>query len=87
MPIVRWGRVEEGRAMKVQIDVDRLREGMIDYYGSATFVGSPFAMGDVIAMEEASPTQLIRRAEREGIDLHKYVVPGSEEPDDGDFDW
>ena len=48
--------------MKVQIDVDKLREDMIDYYGSATFVGSPFAMGDVIAMEEASPTQLIRRA-------------------------
>ncbi len=73
--------------MKVQIDVDMHREDMIDYYGSAAFVGSPFAMGVVIAMDDASPERLIHRAEHEGIELHKYVVPGSEEPDDGEFDW
>ena len=48
--------------MKVQIDVDMHREDMIDYYGSAAFVGSPFAMGVVIAMDDASPEQLIHRS-------------------------
>ena len=73
--------------MKVEIDVDRLRADLIDYYGSATFVGSPYAFGDVVAMEDATPEQLIQRAEDEGIDLHKYVVPGSERPDPDDLDW
>ena len=70
--------------MEVEIDVDRLRADLIDYYGSATFAGSPYAFGAVVAMEEATPEQLIRCAESEGIDLSTYAVPDSEEPDEDD---
>ena len=60
--------------MEVEIDVERLRSALIDYYGSAVFVGSPYAMGDVVAVEDESPAQLIQRALHEGFDLEDFAV-------------
>lgn len=60
--------------MRVEIDVDRLRAALIDYYGSAAFVDSPYAFGDVIAIDDMSGAQLCAFAEREGFDLEPYVV-------------
>ncbi|WP_019239810.1 MULTISPECIES: hypothetical protein [Enorma] len=56
----------------IEIDVDQLREALIDETGPAAFVGSPWAMADVVALEEADPEELVREAERRGWDLRRF---------------
>ena len=60
--------------MKNEVDVDRLRESLIDHAGSAAGVGFPAAMLDVVDIEGESPQELLARAEREGLDLHVFAV-------------
>ena len=60
--------------MKIEVDVDQLREGLLDRAGSATGVGFPAAMLDVMDIEDESPQELLARAEREGLDLRDFVV-------------
>lgn len=60
--------------MKIEVDVDRLRESLIDHAGSAAGVGFPAAMLDVVDIEGESPQELLARAEREGLDLHVFAV-------------
>ena len=66
--------------MKINVDVDQLREGLLDCAGSAAGVGFPAAMLDVIDIEDESPQELLARAEREGLDLRDFVVA---DEDDG----
>ena len=54
------------------IDIDKLRNELIEDAGTAAFSGSPFAMGDVVALESASPDELIRKAESQGWDLTRF---------------
>ncbi|OUN85033.1 hypothetical protein [[Collinsella] massiliensis] len=58
----------------IEIDVDQLREALIDETGPAAFVGMPWAMADVVALEEADPEELVREAERRGWDLRRFEV-------------
>ena len=58
--------------MKIEVDVDQLREGLLDYAGSAAGVGFPAAM-----IEDESPQELLARAEREGLDLRDFAVGDS----------
>jgi hypothetical protein len=58
--------------MEIKIDVDKLRDYMEDYYGTAAFNGSPAAMVDAWDVDEADPYELCERAEREGIDLTRF---------------
>lgn len=66
--------------MKISVDVDRLREGLLDCAGSTAGVGFPAAMLDVMDIEDESPQELLARAEREGLDLRDFAVA---DEDDG----
>ena len=56
------------------IDVDKLRDYMMDYCGTAMFSGFPAALLDVADIERASGTELCQKAEQMGIDLRRFVV-------------
>ena len=58
--------------MKIDVDVDQLRESLLDRAGSAA--GFPAAMLDVVDVEDESPQELLARAEREGLDLRDFAV-------------
>lgn len=74
--------------MKIEVDVDRLRESLIDHAGSAAGVGFPAAMLDVMDIEDESPQELLARAEREGLDLCDFAVDGDADDDYGaDEEW
>ena len=60
--------------MKIEVDVDQLRESLLDCAGSAAGVGLPAAMLDVADIEDDSPQELLARAEREGLDLRDFAV-------------
>lgn len=67
--------------MKIEVDVDQLRDSLLDRAGSAAGVGLPAAMLDVMDIEDESPQELLARAEREGLDLRDFAV------DDDDDGW
>ncbi len=73
--------------MKIEIDVDQLREGLLDRAGSAAGVGFPAAMLDVVDIEDESPQELLARAEREGLDLSDFAVDDEGDGYDTDEDW
>lgn len=56
----------------MKIDVERLREDLIDYYGVAAFRGMSVAMMDVFEVEDASEEELIKLAKDARWDLRKY---------------
>ena len=56
------------------IDVDRLRDYMRDYYGTAVFNGFPAALVDLADVDSMDGYRLCALAEREGIDLRRFVV-------------
>lgn len=60
--------------MKIEVDVDQLRESLLDRAGSAAGVGFPPAMLDVMDIEDELPQELLARAEREGLDLRAFAV-------------
>lgn len=53
------------------IDFDKLRRDLMNYYGTATSV-FPMAYMDVINVENASDEELIRIALRNGFNLEDY---------------
>lgn len=65
--------------MKIEVDVDQLRESLLDRAGSAAGVGFPAAMLDVMDIEDESPQELLARAEREGLDLRDFAVDDDKE--------
>lgn len=56
------------------IDADKLREDMVNYYGTAMFGGLPMAMMDLSRAENASDEELVRMALDNNVDLSKYEV-------------
>ena len=56
------------------IDVDKLRDDMEDYYGTAMMNGFPMAMVELSDVETASDRELVDMAVKEGFDLRKYEV-------------
>ena len=57
----------------MNIDIDRLREDLIDYFGSAmSFYGA--AVMDLTRVEMASDEEIIRIAIQNGFDLSDYEV-------------
>lgn len=67
--------------MKIEVDVDQLRESLLDCAGSAAGVGFPAAMLDVMDIEDESTQELLARAEREGLDLRVFAA--GDDTDDG----
>ena len=56
-----------------KIDIDRLREDILDYYGTAMFNDFAMAAMNVQFIEMASDQDLISIAQKEGVDLTKYI--------------
>lgn len=60
--------------MEYEIDVNRLRHDMKDYYGTAMFNGLPMAVMDLSKVERLSDRELFELAQKNGVDLRKYIV-------------
>ena len=61
-----------GLAMEIQVDVERLREYIVDEFGAAAFSGSPTAAMDAWEIECVNGYELCQKAEEMGIDLRKF---------------
>ena len=58
-------------SITINIDIDKLRNDLIDYFGSASsFI--PVATMNIIEVEKASPLKLIKIAQDNNFDLNKY---------------
>lgn len=55
------------------IDVDKLRDYMKDYFGTAMMGGFSAAILDLADVDSMSGEELCKTAEDNGIDLHKFV--------------
>ena len=60
--------------MTYKIDVDKLRKDMKNYYGTAMFNGFPTAVMDLSKVERLSDRELVELAQKNGVDLRKYIV-------------
>ena len=58
----------------MEIDVDELRDYMVDYCGSAAFSGFPAAILDVVDIERMDGYERCEKAEALGINLEKFEV-------------
>lgn len=56
------------------IDIDALRDHLLDYCGTAMFSGFPAALLDVADIERMSAEELCRKAEELGVDLRRFVI-------------
>ena len=56
----------------MNIDIERLRRDLIDYFGTAMSV-FPVAMMELSQAEKASPEKLIEIAKKNGFDLRDYA--------------
>ena len=57
----------------MNVDIERLRQDLIDYFGSVTPIYSMVIM-DVINMENADIYKLIEIAKNNGFDLNNYII-------------
>ena len=62
------------RARMATIDVDKLRDYMTDYFGTAVFNGFPAAILDLSDIESMSGHELCQKAESLGIDLRDFEI-------------
>ena len=60
--------------MEYEIDVSRLRRDLKDYYGTAMFNGFPMAVMDLSKVERMSDRELVELAQKNGVDLRKYIL-------------
>ena len=58
--------------INMDIDYEKLRSDLIDYYGTALSLGFGMAIIDVIKVESASNLELIEIAKKNGFDLKEY---------------
>ena len=58
----------------MNIDIDKLREDLINYFGTAMVNGFGMAVMDLSRVERASEEELIEIALECGFDLNDYVV-------------
>lgn len=56
------------------IDIDKLRDYMTDYFGTAMFNGFPVAILDLSDIESMGGHELCQKAESLGIDLHDFEI-------------
>jgi hypothetical protein len=54
------------------IDVDKIRQELINYYTSAIFTISPIAVTDLTLVENASDEEIIKIAIKNNFDLDRY---------------
>lgn len=56
------------------IDINKLREYILDYAGTAAFSGFPAAIIDAMDIQNMDPKILCKKAENLGIDLNKFKI-------------
>lgn len=56
----------------MEINIDKLREDLIDYFGTALYNASPLAIIELSKVETASPQELINIALKNNFDLSEY---------------
>lgn len=61
--------------MEVEIDIEKLRSDLMDYFGTAIGFFSVATM-DLIKVQNASGEELINIALKNNFDLSKYIVNG-----------
>ena len=59
--------------MEVEIDIEKLRSDLIDYFGTAISF-NPIATMDLIKVENASYEELIDIAIKNNFDLNNYII-------------
>ena len=61
--------------MIITIDIDKLRQYMLDNSYGALFIGDfGGALAEAADIENASDEELVEMAERQGIDLRRFEV-------------
>lgn len=58
--------------MYKDINFNKLREDLMDYFGCSMFAISGFAIMELVEVEKASNEELINIAIKNGFDLNKY---------------
>ena len=58
--------------MEVEIDFDRLRNDLIDYFGTALM--NEYAMIDLINVENCSDNDLLEIASKNKFNLENYII-------------
>ena len=58
----------------MNIDFERLRQDLIDYFGTAMTVGFGAAIIDISKVENASNEELINIAKQNGFNINDYVI-------------
>ena len=61
--------------MELEIDIEKLRSDLMDYFGTAMGF-FPVATMDLIKVQNASDEELINIALKNNFDLNKYIVNG-----------
>lgn len=56
-----------------KIDIDKLRQDLIDYYTSAMFMVSPVALVDLTEVENADSEKVKKIAINNGFNLDNYI--------------
>ena len=60
--------------MEVELDFERLRNDLMDYYGTAMCSGFGMAVVDLVKIQNASYEELIEYAQDCNIDIEKYII-------------
>ena len=66
--------VVKGYKMYKDINIDKLRNDLIDYFGTAMFNASPLAIMDLSKVKKANNKELIEIAIKNNFDLNKYKI-------------
>lgn len=59
--------------MNEDINYKKLRSDLMDKYGTAMYAGFGVAMMDLSKVEKALDEELLRMADKEGLNLSKYM--------------
>lgn len=63
----------------MDIDYEKLRSDLMDYFGAAMFSGLPMAIVDLSDVEIVSNNELIQIAKKNGFDLTEYQIDTNDE--------
>jgi len=58
--------------MNEYLNIEKLRNDLIDYYGTAMFNASPLAILELTKIKNASDNEIINIAIKNNFDLNKY---------------
>lgn len=58
----------------VEVNIEKLRKDLEEYFGTAMFMASPMAMFNLEGVKNATIEELILIAEKNGFDIGDYIV-------------